>query len=317
MKRQWLTWVFAFGLISSCTSSPADTSPSHLTTSTTPVPVGPYDLTATVESDLIVVHPDDPMPGESVSVFFPDERIRGIHYVLESRTGDGWYLEFHLISDWGGSEQPTFSSAEDEPVIDVVDVGIGGPGPDRVIIPPETLFGDYRICTANSRPNICARLVVDEDSPEPTISETTTQALFDTGFGTPERVCVDVDEIVANEEPLIRGEGDSAVSVFDVRSGDFVAGNFDSVVDEWATWPGGNMKVYWVPFDHITARTGSLEVVVEPLDPVAAPVTLTFEQTASTASGVFWPTGTVFPHPGRYRLTATAPGHWGCFEVTV
>jgi hypothetical protein len=265
---------------------------------------------------LIVVHPDQTTPGELVSVFFPDDRTRGIHYVLESQAGGGWNLDFHLISDWGGSHEAKYFTVEEMEDIAVEDLGIEGPGPDRVVIPSETPLGDYRVCTANSRPNVCALLVVEEDAPEPTISATTTQELFETGFGTAERLCVDVDKIAANEEPLVVGH-DADIPILDIRSGDFVAGNFFFVVDAWAQWPHGDMKIYWVPFDHITASTGSLELVVEPLEPVGAPVTLTFDQTAFNASGVFWPTGTVFPQPGRYRLTATAPGHWGCFEVTV
>lgn len=84
-----------------------------------------------------------------------------------------------------------------------------------------------------------------------------------------------------------------------------------------AEWPDGAAKIYWVPFDHRVATTGPLEVTVEPLDTSDPPVIQTFEQLASNAAGVFWPSGTKFPQSGRYRLIATAPGHWGCFELTV
>ena len=114
------------------------------------------------------------------------------------------------------------------------------------------------------------------------------------------------------------GSGDSRLSVFDIRSGDILAGNFASVVNQWsAEWPDGAVKLYWIPFDHRVATTGSLEVTVEPLDTSDPPVVQTFATPASNAAVVFWPSGTKFPQAGRYRLTATAPGHWGCFELTV
>jgi hypothetical protein len=158
-------------------------------------------------------------------------------------------------------------------------------------------------------------------TPEPTVTVSPTlskthQKLFAQAFGTSERVCVDVDLIVATEDPVMLGPKQD-VPVYDVRSGEIVAGNFLSVVGKWAEWEGGNMKIYWVPYDHVAARTGSLTVVVEPLDTDGPAESFTFDQTASNASGMFWPSGTRFPQPGRYRLTATAPGHWGCFEVTV
>ena len=144
------------------------------------------------------------------------------------------------------------------------------------------------------------------------------QSGFEDALGTSERACVDVDQIVANEEPEMVGPEDNRQPVFDIRSGGILAGNFAFVVGQWSTeWPDGAAKIYWVPFDHRVATTGPLEVTVEPLDSNDPAVGQTFEQIASNAAGVFWPSGTKFPQPGRYRLTATAPGHWGCFELAV
>ena len=151
----------------------------------------------------------------------------------------------------------------------------------------------------------------------PTLSDSG-QSGFEDALGTSERACVDVDQIVANEEPKMVGPEDDRQPVFDIRSGEILAGNFAFVVGRWSTeWPDGGAKIYWVPFDHRVATTGPLEVTVEPLDSNDPAVVQTFEQIASNAGGVFWPSGTKFPQPGRYRLTATAPGHWGCFELTV
>jgi hypothetical protein len=150
----------------------------------------------------------------------------------------------------------------------------------------------------------------------PTLSDSG-QAGFEDALGTPERACVDVDQIVATEEPEIVGPEDNRQPVFDVRSGEILAGNFASVVNKLSEWPDGVVKLYWVPFDWRVAFTGPLEVTVEPLDSNDPAVVQTFEVRASNAGGIFWASGTKFPQPGRYRLTATAPGHWGCFELKV
>jgi hypothetical protein len=140
---------------------------------------------------------------------------------------------------------------------------------------------------------------------------------FEGALGTAERACVDVDQIVASEEPKMVGPEDNRVPVFDIRSGEILAGNFASVVNKWSEWPGGEVKIYWVPFDYRVVSAAPLEVTVQPLDSDDPATEQTLEVRASTASAVFWPSGTKFPEPGRYRLTATAPGHWGCFELTV
>lgn len=148
-----------------------------------------------------------------------------------------------------------------------------------------------------------------------TLSETG-QPGFEDALGTAERVCVDVDEIVATEEPEMVGPENNQ-PVFDIRSGEFLAGNFASVVGSWSDWANGEVKLYWVPFDWQVAFTEPLEVTVEPLEGSGSAVIQTFDVRAGNAGGVFWPSGTRFPAPGRYRLTAEAPGHWGCFELTV
>jgi len=152
------------------------------------------------------------------------------------------------------------------------------------------------------------------------------QVGFDGALGTPDRVCVDVDRVVAEDEPQMVGPEGNTSPVFDVRSGEFLVGNFDLVVGRWSSaFAEHGAKIYWIPFDDEVATAGSLEVTVEPLDGEHPPVVHTFTQTAFTVSSgtasevavVFWPSGTKFADHGRYRLTATAPGHWGCFELTV
>ena len=150
----------------------------------------------------------------------------------------------------------------------------------------------------------------------PPILSDSGQSGFEDALGTPERSCVDVDQIVATEEPEMVGPEDNKQPVFDIRSGEFLAGNFASVVEKLSEWPNGEVKLYWVPFDWQVAFAEPLEVTVERLESGSA-VVQTFDVRASSAGGVFWPSSTRFPAPGRYRLTAVAPGHWGCFELTI
>ncbi len=121
---------------------------------------GPYDTSVEVRPDLIVVEPARFPAGSTVSVFFPDERTRGVHFVLESQQGDGWNLEYHLISDWGGGRIPTSHNAGSADFA-VEDIGFSGPGPDMLSIPAEAPPGDYRVCTGNARPNICALVTLE------------------------------------------------------------------------------------------------------------------------------------------------------------
>lgn len=125
-------------------------------------------------------------------------------------------------------------------------------------------------------------------------------------------------QIVAAEEPKLVGPDANRQPVFDVRPGEFLAGNFAFVVNQWSPeWPDGAAKIYRVPYDWRVAFTGPLVVTVEPLDSNDPAVVQTFEVRASSTGGIFWLSGTKFPQPGHYRLTAIAPGHWGCFELTV
>jgi hypothetical protein len=119
----------------------------------------PFDASAEIRPDLIVLQPSTVQPGSLVSVFFPDERMRGVHFVLESRHGEQWNLEYHLTSDWRGTRQPTSQKATDS-AFGIEDIGFVGPEPDVISIPIDASPGEYRVCTGNSSPNICAELMI-------------------------------------------------------------------------------------------------------------------------------------------------------------
>lgn len=42
------------------------------------------------------------------------------------------------------------------------DVGVAGPGPDRIEIPADAPTGEYRVCTANAREDFCAPIEIVE-----------------------------------------------------------------------------------------------------------------------------------------------------------
>lgn len=139
--------------------------------------------------------------------------------------------------------------------------------------------------------------------------------------GTDARECVDVETLRLAGAGRRVGPNAQDV-VLDVRSGDFLAGNF-------ALWsgtgrPGGpdfRAKIYWVPRDPVIAKQAVVTVTVERVDvPGFDPLVQSFggdNTWAMTPDGAFWPSGTAIPGRGRWKLTAEAPGHWGCFIVVL
>jgi hypothetical protein len=102
----------------------------------------------------------------------------------------------------------------------------------------------------------------------------------------------------------------------DVRSGDFVAGNFESYRREFRT-PGFGGKLYWVP-RQVTADGVPLVVQARDLGAKSKdPLRFVFRSQGRTIGDAvpFFPSGVVVPHPGRWRLTATAGPNAGCFEL--
>lgn len=140
-----------------------DASNSSTTQTTVPGISGPHDPDAEMAPDLIEVEPTNAAAGEEVSIFFPEEPVRGVHNVAEIKQGEDWRLRYHLLSDWGGEREPESFPAETMEFA-VEDVGIGGPWPDVVLIPGDAPPGQYRICTGNMRKNICAPLTIESPS---------------------------------------------------------------------------------------------------------------------------------------------------------
>lgn len=117
---------------------------------------GSSDEPAAVRPGLMVVEPEQVSSGEQVALTFPEQTLRGLVFVLQQRTGDGWQLRAYLASAPGGGppEEPGWYPPDAPP--DVEDVGVADAGPDIVQIPDDAEPGDYRICTMNAPERMCS-----------------------------------------------------------------------------------------------------------------------------------------------------------------
>ena len=119
--------------------------------------------------------------------------------------------------------------------------------------------------------------------------------------GTSERACVDVNR---NLGAMGR---DGAL-----RSGEFVAGPFDSYIIHWTPYNEG--KLWWAPL-HTDLMPG---VRVEAILLDEPSVRHTFEfSTVGHTDGAFYPSGILLPKSGTWRLLVTSGPDWGCFELTL
>ena len=159
--------------------------------------------------------------------------------------------------------------------------------------------------------------------PTTTAAAPSREKVWRTTPGTAARECVDVDRLRAGAAAG-RGGGPARVDdVLFVRSGEFVAGSLAErlFTDETPGAPGFDAKVSWSPLDPNVAKTEALDVVIEHLgDPSREPLRLHLDEDhhhAFAGDRYFWPSSVPLPARGRWRLTATAPGHWGCFELSL
>lgn len=111
-----------------------------------------------LRDDLLTVTPAAPTPGSVVEVTFTEDTMRGIAWNLDQRDGDGWTTRFWLVSDGNGGEPDAVPAGTEG--YGVPDVGVGGTGPDRVLIPEAAEPGSWRLCTANRGEEICASLEI-------------------------------------------------------------------------------------------------------------------------------------------------------------
>jgi hypothetical protein len=120
---------------------------------------------AQMHPELLQVSASPANPGQTIKVRFPEETFRGIAWALEEQDGNSWNVRYYLIATTdgdGSSGSPSWWPANDPKGQTWEDIGVGGPGPDTLIIPDSIRPGTYRLCTANSMPNICTMLDITE-----------------------------------------------------------------------------------------------------------------------------------------------------------
>lgn len=106
---------------------------------------------------LMKVVPSEPAAGGSAELLFPESTPRGGYFVLERWEEDQWVLSHYLVSDGGDREALIYAPGEYE---GGDDYGVGGPGPDGVLLPDEMSPGFWRVCTENARPQMCAQFML-------------------------------------------------------------------------------------------------------------------------------------------------------------
>ncbi|WP_159801375.1 hypothetical protein [Arthrobacter zhaoguopingii] len=126
---------------------------------------GAHDPSAQMRPELLDISTSPANPGRTIRIRFPQETERGIAWVLEEQYGDIWHARYFLSATtgaYGGSGSPLWWSVDDGEGRGWEDIGIAGPGPDTLIIPDSIRPGKYRLCTANSMPNVCTPLDIAE-----------------------------------------------------------------------------------------------------------------------------------------------------------
>ena len=109
----------------------------------------------------------------------------------------------------------------------------------------------------------------------------------------------------------------------EVRSGDFIAGNFASYLDYWHRTDQRYSELYYIPMHpegelpfHMVQLTITATRVDGPPGPRRPVLIYTFHDSAWSDVGYpFYATGTVLPEPGTWKVTAQAGSNWGCFVL--
>lgn len=123
-------------------------------------PGTPHDPTAVVRPASMAADRETASPGDIVGLRFPDAMTRGVWFVLEQEVAESWTYRYDLTSDGPGAGWEVGWHVAGEEGFAVEDIGVGGNGPDHVVIPDTAEPGTWRICTGNAVENVCVRIEI-------------------------------------------------------------------------------------------------------------------------------------------------------------
>lgn len=106
----------------------------------------------------MTITPATVAPGAQIGLTYPAHYGRGIAFSLAD-PADEKKVSYYLSAGLRGSK-PAWWSAADSAGRGWVDIGINGPGPDRLVVPDTAADGTYLLCTANATKKACALLTV-------------------------------------------------------------------------------------------------------------------------------------------------------------
>lgn len=104
----------------------------------------------------MTIDPSTAPPGSLVTLHFPSSIRRGMYFSLESRQATGWRLDYYLVATTEKNPKELSWYRADDPNLVFFDVGVSGPGGERVRVPDVAVPGDYRLCTAQSKQTACS-----------------------------------------------------------------------------------------------------------------------------------------------------------------
>lgn len=105
---------------------------------------------------MMTITPSTAKPGAQIELTYPPDYSRGIAFSLAQQDGK---VLFYLRAAFG-KEPPSWSGIDGVGLGGLYDVGINGPGPDRLTVPTTATDGTYLLCTDNALLKACALLTV-------------------------------------------------------------------------------------------------------------------------------------------------------------
>lgn len=103
--------------------------------------------------------PPDPQAGETFAATFDPENVRGGYFTLEQWSGSEWLPPAFLLESDANGGPPTWAAIDGE--FATLDYGVGGAGPDGLVMPDDIETGLWRLCTANGLNDVCAQLTIE------------------------------------------------------------------------------------------------------------------------------------------------------------